>query len=389
VTVDSRAALVSVIVPAYNAAAFIAETLGSALAQTYRDIEVIVVDDGSTDNTAEIVKSIRSQDQRVRLLTQQNSGAAAARNYGIDQSRGALIAPLDADDLWRPDKLAKQVAVMRSSGPEVGMVYAWSASIDESGRVLPRIGNFARHEGDIFPFLVFHNFIGNGSAPLIRRDCVLDAGGYDTTLSARGGECEDLMLYLRIAERYKVILVPAILVGYRVRQHSLSSNAWRMRRGHELVLEAVRARHPDIPARLCRWSRSFNCMNLGRRCLRRGKTRAAAWLLACALAYDPVTLVEPSVRRTFGRLIVEFIRNTESIKNERSEACNRFLDPWMEFSVPPARATEVLSRRRYAFLRSLVGHTNHRTLESKNVDLGLGQERAGANLVQSEPNVGG
>jgi glycosyltransferase involved in cell wall biosynthesis len=364
--------LVSVIVPAYNAAAFIAETVGSALAQTYRDIEIIVVDDGSTDNTVEIVKSLASQDQRVRLLQQQNSGVAAARNYAIEQSRGTLIAPLDADDLWRPDKLAKQVAVMRSSGPEVGMVYAWSASIDESGRVLPRIGNFARHEGNIFPFLVFHNFIGNGSAPLIRRDCLLDAGGYDTTLSARGGECEDLMLYLHIAESYKVVLVPAILVGYRVRQNSLSSNVRRMRRGHELVLGTIRVRHPDIPARLFRWSRSFNCMNLGRRCLRRGKTRVAAWLLICALTYDPVMLLEPSMQRTLGRLIAQFARRTGSSRNDNSEASNKFLDPWFEFSAPPARTTDVFSRRRYALLKALVDGTNQRKSAPTNIDLGFG-----------------
>jgi glycosyltransferase involved in cell wall biosynthesis len=371
VTVNPTADLVSVIVPAYNAAAFIAETLGSALAQTYRDIEVIVVDDGSTDNTIEIVKSIGSRDHRIRLLQQRNGGVAAARNYAIDQSRGTLVAPLDADDLWRPDKLAKQVAAMRSSDPDVGMVYAWSASIDQNGQVLARIGNYARHEGDIFPFLVFHNFIGNGSAPLIRRDAVLEAGGYDTTLSTRGGECEDLMLYLRVAERYRVIHVPAILIGYRVRHSSLSSNVQRMRRGHELVLETMRARHPHIPAALLRWSRSFNCMNLSRRCLRRGKMRTAAWLLVCALAYDPMMLLEPTMRRSLGRLIAQFVKSTRFTRNDCSEAGSKFLDPWIELAAPPAQASDVLSRRRCALLRVLVDDMSQRKLAPPSVDLSL------------------
>ena len=122
--------LVSVIVPAYNAAATIGETLRSALAQTYPQLEVLVVDDGSTDATADIVRSFVARDPRVRLLQQANAGVAAARNLAIAQSRGAYVAPLDADDLWHPQKIALQLEALRRGGPRVGVVYCWWRVID-------------------------------------------------------------------------------------------------------------------------------------------------------------------------------------------------------------------------------------------------------------------
>jgi glycosyltransferase involved in cell wall biosynthesis len=100
--------LVSVIVPAFNAATTLAEALGSALAQTYKNIEILVVDDGSTDATAAIAREFAAADGRVSLVRRSNGGIAAARNSGIAVSKGAYIAPLDADDLWHPTKIEKQ-----------------------------------------------------------------------------------------------------------------------------------------------------------------------------------------------------------------------------------------------------------------------------------------
>jgi glycosyltransferase involved in cell wall biosynthesis len=106
--IDSHLPLVSVIVPAYNAEEFIGETLNSALSQTYSNIEILVVDDGSQDRTSEVVKAFVQKDERVILLQQANAGVAAARNLAIEKSRGEYIAPLDADDIWYPQKLEKR-----------------------------------------------------------------------------------------------------------------------------------------------------------------------------------------------------------------------------------------------------------------------------------------
>src|SRR4051812_12704913 len=104
--------LTSVIIPIYNAEQYIAETLLSALAQTHRNIEIIVVDDGSTDGSAAVVKLIAASDARVRLISQPNRGVAHARNCAIAEAQGEFIAPLDADDLWHPKKIERQIAAI-------------------------------------------------------------------------------------------------------------------------------------------------------------------------------------------------------------------------------------------------------------------------------------
>ena len=118
-----HARLVSVVVPAYNAEATIDQTLQSVRSQSYPHLEVIVVDDGSTDGTRGIVLSHAAQDRRIRLVWEPNSGVAAARNHGIRVARGDLIAPVDADDLWSPEKVARQVDVFDREGHGVTLVY--------------------------------------------------------------------------------------------------------------------------------------------------------------------------------------------------------------------------------------------------------------------------
>src|SRR5579859_7287264 len=128
--------VVSVIIPAFNAATNIRQTLDSVRAQTHQAFEVIVVDDGSTDNTCAVVEEFVRQDSRFRLICQANRGVGDARNAGIREARGKYIAPLDADDFWYPEKLEKQVARLVQGGPEIGLVYCWSDLIDERGELM-------------------------------------------------------------------------------------------------------------------------------------------------------------------------------------------------------------------------------------------------------------
>src|SRR5258707_6035401 len=130
--------LVSVIVPAYNAEKTIGETLSSVGAQTYRNLEIVVVDDGSVDGTAGIVERYTRTDSRVRLIRQANMGVAAARNRGIAEARADYIAPIDADDLWESTKIDKQMQAMMGGGPRVGLVYTWYALIDCRGKVISK-----------------------------------------------------------------------------------------------------------------------------------------------------------------------------------------------------------------------------------------------------------
>jgi glycosyltransferase involved in cell wall biosynthesis len=284
--------LISVIVPAYNAEDFIDQTLSSALAQTYRNLEIIVIDDGSSDRTAELVKARADQDFRIRLIRQKNSGVAAARNLGIREARGKFIAPLDADDLWHPEKLQRQFEAMRAGGQSVGLVYTWCSSVDANGRIINRAASDVIVMDFAYETLLYFNFIISASVPLIRKDCLLEVGGYDQNLRAQDAEgCEDLKLYLAIAEKWKISAVPAFLVGYRMTANSMTSNVRRMKRSHELVLADARSRHPELPERIFRWSRGFNYFWMGIVALKRRQTSLAMELLTTAIINDPGMLL--------------------------------------------------------------------------------------------------
>lgn len=250
----AAAPLVSVIVAAFNAESTIEETCRSALAQTYASLEVLVVDDGSTDATASLVAGLAATDPRLRLIQQDNLGVAAARNRGIAAARGDFLAPLDADDLWAPGKIAAQVLRLMQAGPETALVYCWWAWIDAENRVIDRSPRWDI-EGRVLQRLVEINVTGSASVPLFRRSVVVDLGGYRTQLRDDGCQgCEDWDLALRVAERYPVAVVPAVLVGYRRRADSMSTHGDTMWRSRAAVVRAVAARNPSISAAMLRRS---------------------------------------------------------------------------------------------------------------------------------------
>lgn len=258
--------LVSVIIPAYNAEPFIRKTIDSVLAQTYDQFEIIVVDDGSSDRTAEIVREIAQQDDRITLFQQKNAGVAAARNLAISHAQGDYIAPIDADDIWYPRKLEKQMQVMLNAGPEVGLVYAWSVYITEAGD-LTTTCQINYLEGAAHIPMLYGNQLGNASSALIRRVCFEAVGGYNSQLRAHGAQgCEDWDLYLRIAEKFEFRVVPELLVGYRQVLNSMSFNHLTMKRSSDFVLASARTRFPKIPEVVYQWSNSSFNWYLAMRC---------------------------------------------------------------------------------------------------------------------------
>ena len=213
--------LVSVIIPAFNAGADIRQTLNSVLAQTYQAIEVIVVDDGSSDATAAIVEEFVTRDARIQLVRQSNAGVGAARNAAIRKARGKYIATLDADDLWFPEKLEKQVACMEQCGNETGLVYCWSKLINEAGEPVD-VSHSNTLEGRLRHAMVLQNLLGNASVPLFRAAALEKVGLYLTRVEQEGGQgCEDWDLYLRTAEIFSIRVVPEYLVAYRQRSGTL------------------------------------------------------------------------------------------------------------------------------------------------------------------------
>jgi glycosyltransferase involved in cell wall biosynthesis len=292
--------LVSVIIPAHNAGATLDETLKSVRDQTYPDLEILVIDDGSTDSTAAVASRHARIDSRIRILRQPQGGVAAARNRGLAEARGEYVAPLDADDLWRPEKLEKQVAAMSGDGAGIGLVYTWYAVIDEHGSVVS-LDHRPTAEGAVLRRMCLGNLIGNGSSALMRKAAALEAGGYDTSLLARGAQgCEDLKLYFRIAERHRFAVVPEYLTGYRCLTTAMSSDVFQMLRSFDLVIEESFARHPEYASEF-RAARSSMMEWLVTRALQSGRYRNAFSLGRSMLAHDFAYCLGRTLRGSFRR----------------------------------------------------------------------------------------
>lgn len=294
--------VVSVIVPAYNAEKFIEKTISSVTHQTYGNIEVLVVDDGSQDRTAEIVEEIASRDRRVHLIRQANAGVAAARNRAIREARGQFVAPIDADDLWHPDKLALQVEALWRAPASVGVIYCWSVAIDAGDYVLSGdpVPFACQLQGNVFGELAARNFIGNGSVPLIRRRAIRDVGSYDPDLDLKGSE--DWKLYIALAERYEYAVVPRALVGYRQVPGSLSMDAVRMERSWNVVTRWVRQRHPRLSRRIAMRQTYFGNAYFFQLALRRREFFRALRYVRIAVINDPVSFHLMLVRLVAARL---------------------------------------------------------------------------------------
>lgn len=239
--------LVSVVIPAYNASGFIAETLESVVGQTYRPLEIIVVDDGSKDGTPEVVE--RFADQGVRLIRQENAGPSAARNRGIETSTGTYIAFLDADDLWLPEKIARQVEVMEQH-PDMGLLFGDMVNFGPTGREpvshFEKNGLGAGYFGDSLwmtdAFLkIFENNVIPTPAVLVRADLLARTGGFDE----RFRFSEDYLLWLRCARVTKIGYQQGAMTLRRLHGTNLTRDVAVNVFTRPKVLEEIEREHSD------------------------------------------------------------------------------------------------------------------------------------------------
>jgi glycosyltransferase involved in cell wall biosynthesis len=282
-------ALVSVVIPAYNAGAFIEEALQSVLGQTYSNLEVIVVDDESTDDTRARVAAFGA---RVTLIPQANAGAAVARNTGIRYSHGKYLAFLDADDIWLPSKVARLVDALERS-PEAGAAYHGYVAMDEGGAVVGQ-PVLPAHDGDVLEPLLLGCFFGPPMV-MIPRACLDRVGGFDPEL--RLGEDWDLFLRIALAG-LPVRCVPEILVRCRAHRMNTTRDLVRAAAFGRAILDRTFA-DPRLPARL-RTQRfrtaayKTHAIFQAGRCLRAGFWADGVALFLEAARLDPRMLSRPS-----------------------------------------------------------------------------------------------
>ncbi|MEP1034896.1 glycosyltransferase [Ekhidna sp.] len=216
---------VSVIIPVYNGENFISETINSVLKQSFKDFEIILVDDGSKDNTKKILESF--SDQRLKVLHIENRGVSNARNVGYKESKADFLAFLDADDLWLPERLYETVAYL-DAHIEVGLVHTHMAVIDENSKENGDV--YAGKEGDILEDLLLWNgcCIPAPSSILMRREVLENIGLFDTNLSTAA----DQEIFFRIANQYKIGMVSKVLGLYRIHGENMHLNIVRMEKEH-------------------------------------------------------------------------------------------------------------------------------------------------------------
>ncbi len=235
---------ISVIIPAYNAELTIVETIESVLQQTFRDFEIIVINDGSQDRTPILVQAI--PDSRVQVITYQNGGVCAARNRGISRAKGEFIAFLDADDLWTRDKLELQRAALQDH-PEAGVAYSSTClmNMNSHGGLPTFHPTFIQAEWAEIAYekLLVQNFIHSGSNPLIRREAIASVGEFDSYCSSSA----DWDYWLRLAKIWPFVAVPKYQVLYRRMPGSMSSNIEVIKRDSLITMDkAYAAAAPEL-----------------------------------------------------------------------------------------------------------------------------------------------
>lgn len=261
----------SIVVPAFNVQATLPDTMESLLRQSFRDFEIIVVDDGSYDLTPEIAAGFCA-DPRVRVVRQSNRGLAGARNTGIAAAQGQIIGFCDSDDLWHPEKLSAHVHHLRMN-PDLGLSYSGSELIDNDGRSLglfqkPRVrGVTARH-------MFLRNPVGNGSSPVLRR-AALDDLAYrpscetlrDWVFDETFSQSEDIECWMRLmlTTSWEVGGLPDPLTLYRVNPQGLSAGTDRQRASWERMVEKLAGIAPDFIAEHAGAARAYQLRYLARR----------------------------------------------------------------------------------------------------------------------------
>jgi len=221
---------VSIVTPTYNRARFIREAVESVLAQTMPNWELLIVDDGSTDDTREVLASYLA-DERIQYIYQPNQGQSVARNAALAKARGEFVGFLDSDDLWRAQKLERQLSIFEAQ-PDVHIVHGDESIIDEHGLEISQ-ENMRRYSGNIAAQLLADNSVSITTA-LVKRECFDEMGLFQ----ASHGVADDYDLWLRFSVRYRFYYESGIVASYRVMADQISSDKRRRFAANEAIIDS-------------------------------------------------------------------------------------------------------------------------------------------------------
>ncbi len=269
------------VIPTYNRAAKVVRAVESVLAQTLADYDIWVIDDGSTDNTAQRLAPYR---ERVHYIQQPNGGVAQARNRAMWASGGSYLALLDSDDRWHPQKLAA-VARAIAAQPQAGLFYSQSEVVNEAGERL-WVDRSRGVRGSPYRALLMGDFLTTSSV-VMKRTCLEAVGGFDAGLTP----CEDWDLWLRISRRHAIHYIPELLVAFEhTPRNKATSNAQAWLAAHDRVIEKALAADPGLSPELRRAVRANLAYVKGRVCLQAGSEEQALGFFRQAAELQPALL---------------------------------------------------------------------------------------------------
>jgi len=295
---------VSVIIPTYNRADFICDAIDSVLAQTYKDYEIIVVDDGSTDNTKEVLKKY---DGKIRYFYKENMGVSAARNKGIKEAKGEYIAFLDSDDIWLTNNLETLINAIITSG--VFVVTSTVKTIDVHGNILG-IKPLLRKGFSIEDKFYNMSYIPPSSV-LLRREVFDKAGLFDEAIKA----AEDIDMWIRVSANFKVVRIDEPLALCRVHSNNLSKNEKQTIMGHiqywKKILRNRKVYYKDVPTYFLRIKVAHYYYLLARYFFKHREYKKAISNIVIALIYFPF-------------VGISFFEKSDSIFNKAKKIINPF-----------------------------------------------------------------
>jgi glycosyltransferase involved in cell wall biosynthesis len=278
--------IVSIIVPTYNGVRYIAETIQSILQQTYKDFEIIVIDDGSTDETVQVIHSFG---KKVRYFYQSNRGPASARNIGIQQAKGKYIALIDHDDLWLPNKLEKQVPILEKM-PGVGLVYSDAFNFYTDSNECPNTCFDLKqpYAGKVFKYLFIGNFIPNLTV-LVRKECFEKIGYFD--VSGKMRMTDDYHMWLQVSQQYDFEYIDQPLAKFRRHQNNMSRDDIGMILDTNAALKNICKEYPECIGYLTKQKRFSELIyKLGRHALMDEKPNEAVRFFYNSLIEYPLYL---------------------------------------------------------------------------------------------------
>lgn len=280
---------VSIIIPCYNVEKYLPQCLLSIYQQTFKDFEVIAVNDGSTDGTLDILKKYVGK--RFRVIDKKNGGIAAARNAGIEVANGMFIALLNAGDFWHPEKLARHVEHLQQNG-HIGVSYSGSIMVDDNGRPLgikqsPRCY-------DVRPaHILCRNPVGNGSSAVIRKE-VFELIRFNPEL--RNSEDIDCWLRIALQTNWKFEGVKAYLTYYRANRQGIYANLAKQYTSWLYVMHSLQRHHPRFISRYYSLAKAYQLRYLARRAIRNEQPTEAVLLIGQAIAADSYIIFQEPVK---------------------------------------------------------------------------------------------